>query len=116
MLKYEKGDIVNGIVTGIESYGFFVDLEDGNKGLVHISEISDRFVKDINEIVKVGDNIKVEIIAALEDKQYKLSIKHTFLFHKKYTEIKETPLGFSTLKKLLPIWIEKKMEEITEKM
>ena len=114
MLKYGKGEIADGVITGVESYGFFVDIDDGNKGLVHISEISDGFVKDINELVKVGDTIKVEIIEVLDDNQYRLSVKNTCGFNKKYTEIRETPLGFNTLKKLLPTWIEKKIEEINK--
>ena len=114
MLKYEVGEIVDGIITGVESYGFFVDIDDGNKGLVHISEISDGFVKDVNELVKVGDNIKVEIIEVVDNNQYRLSVKNTCSFNKKYSEIRETPLGFNTLKKLLPIWIEKKIEEMNK--
>ena len=49
MLKYEKGKIVTGHVTGIEKYGIFVNLDEFYSGLIHISEISDGFVKDIND-------------------------------------------------------------------
>ena len=105
MLKYEVGEIVDGVITGIESYGFFVDTDDGNKGLVHISEISDGFV---------GEKIKVEIIEVISDNQYRLSVKNTCGFNNKNTSIRETPSGFSTLKKKLPVWIEKKLKEISE--
>ena len=47
----QNGDIVSGVVTGIKDYGAFVQVED-YCGLIHISEFSDGFVKNINEIVK----------------------------------------------------------------
>ena len=45
MLKYDKGKIVTGQVTGIEKYGIFVSLDEFYSGLIHISEISDGFVR-----------------------------------------------------------------------
>ncbi len=54
--------IVEGKVTGIQPYGAFVSLDNQNAGLIHISEISDGFVKDISKYVQVGDHIKVKII------------------------------------------------------
>ena len=39
MTRYKKGDVVTGVVTGIEKYGIFVGLDDYNSGLIHISEI-----------------------------------------------------------------------------
>ena len=52
-MKYKTGMIVEGKVTGIQPYGAF---------LIHISEISDGFVKDISKYVQVGDHVKVKII------------------------------------------------------
>ena len=49
MTKYKVGSTVTGNVTGIEKYGAFVSLDDYYSGLIHISEISDGFVKDIND-------------------------------------------------------------------
>ena len=46
MNQYKKGEIVTGCVTGIEKYGIFVSLDDYYSGLIHISEISDFFVKN----------------------------------------------------------------------
>ena len=59
MANYRKGKIVEGIVTGIEPYGVFIALEEYYTGLIHISEISHGFVRDINEFVSLGDTIKV---------------------------------------------------------
>ena len=52
---YKPGQIVEGKITGIQPYGAFVALEHHVSGLIHISEISDGFVKDISKFVTVGD-------------------------------------------------------------
>ena len=71
---YKAGDIVEGIVTGINDYGFFVSFDDGYSGLVHISEISNGFVKDITNYVCLNDKISVEVISVEDDtKKLKLS-------------------------------------------
>ncbi len=71
----KEGEIVIGTVTGIKSYGAFVKLENGT-GLVHISEFSDGYVTDINEIVSVGDELSLQIIDYdNEQSRYKLSFK-----------------------------------------
>ena len=51
MKKYYPGQIVEGVITGIQSYGAFVSLDKYSSGLIHISEISDGFVKEICNIV-----------------------------------------------------------------
>jgi len=57
-----KGMILEGIVTNVTAFGAFVDIGVHQDGLVHISELSDTYVKDPNEVVKTGDKIKVEVI------------------------------------------------------
>ena len=57
MLKYEKGKIVTGQVTGIEKYGIFVTLDEYYSGLIHISEICDGYVNDINSVANIGETI-----------------------------------------------------------
>lgn len=61
--KFEIGAVVTGKVTGIQPYGAFVALDDSTQGLVHISEITHGFVKDINEHLKVGDEVKVKVLS-----------------------------------------------------
>ena len=56
-MQFEEGKILTGKVTGVSNFGAFVDLGEGVTGLVHISEISTAYVKDINDHVKVGDTI-----------------------------------------------------------
>ena len=48
-MKIKEGQIVKGQITGITRYGLFVSLEDDYTGLVHISEVSDKFVKNLNK-------------------------------------------------------------------
>lgn len=75
-MAVEVGAKVAGKVTGITNFGAFVDLGEGQNGLVHISEVSDRFVKDINEVLKVGDDVTVKVMS-IKDNKIGLSIKQT---------------------------------------
>ena len=113
MAKYEKDKIVTGYVTGIEPYGIFVSLDDYYNGLIHISEISDDFVKNISDYAKVGEKLKMKIIEINEKNHHiKLSIKDINYRKGCNGKIKETLHGFSTLKENIPVWIEEKIKEI----
>ncbi len=61
-MKYKTGMIVEGKVTGIQPYGAFVALDRNTSGLIHISEISDGYVKNIARYVTVGEKVRVKII------------------------------------------------------
>ena len=114
MTKYEPGKIIKGVVSGIESYGIFVRFNDYYTGLIHISEISNGYVKEIKDYVKIGDIIYTEILEV--DKQLnhlKLSIKNIKYKSKKnisQKKINETKQGFKTLSYKLPKWIERNLE------
>ncbi len=114
MAKYEKGKVVKGTVTYIESYGAFMSFDEYYNGLIHISEISKGFVKDIHDFVNVGDNIYVEILEVDEEEAHlKLSIKninYKINGKPKRSKIVETPKGFSTLASKLPKWTEEKIK------
>ncbi len=116
MTKYKKGRIVRGTVTGIESYGVFVSCDEYYSGLIHISEISYGYVKNITDYVNIGDVIYVEVLDVDESLgQLKLSIKnidYKYNHGARRRRIKETPLGFTTLEYNLPIWIEKGLKKI----
>ncbi|OQA60411.1 MAG: General stress protein 13 [Candidatus Atribacteria bacterium ADurb.Bin276] len=71
----EVNDIVEGSVVGITKFGAFIELEDGKKGLIHISEISNQFVKDVNDFLKVNDKVKAKVIHISDDGKIDLSIK-----------------------------------------
>ena len=116
MGKYQKGKIVQGVVTGIETYGAFVAFDEFYSGLIHISEMSHGFVKDIHDFVKVGDIINTEILDVDDNLfQLKLSIKNINYKNVKTAKKKniiETPSGFKTLGQKLPIWIEESVKKI----
>ena len=115
MSKYKVGSIVEGSVTGIEKYGVFVSLDDYYTGLIHISELSHGFVRNVSSFVNVGDTIKVKIID-VDDELYhvKLSIKDIDYrnINQKFMEIEEVGSGFGILEDNLGSWIEEKKDEI----
>ena len=69
-------NIVKGIVTGIEPYGIFVKINENSDGLIHISEISSKFVRNPADFANIGEEINVEIIGNNDDGNLKLSIKN----------------------------------------
>ncbi|RDW17355.1 RNA-binding protein S1 [Oceanobacillus arenosus] len=73
-MSIEIGSKVKGKVTGITNFGAFVELAEGKTGLVHISEVADSYVKDVNDHLKVGDEVEVKVIGEKEGK-ISLSIK-----------------------------------------
>ena len=76
MEKHPIGSVVKGKVTSVMPFGAFVEIEHGIEGLVHVSEAAHSFVKNINEVVKVGDEVEVKVLAYDEpNKRVTLSIK-----------------------------------------
>ncbi len=74
-MSIEVGSKVQGKVTGITNFGAFVELEAGKTGLIHISEVADSYVKDINEHLSVGEEVEVKVINVEKDGKIGLSIK-----------------------------------------
>ena len=114
MSRYIKGETVVGIVTGIEKYGIFVSLDEYYSGLIHISEISDSFVRNVNNYVKIGETIKAKVLEEDENQCHlKLSIKNfDYKMNKnRRKKIEETGTGFKILKNSLEGWIKEKEAE-----
>ncbi|CAM3099082.1 S1 domain-containing RNA-binding protein [Paenibacillus sediminis] len=74
-MAIEVGTKLEGKVTGITHFGAFVDLSGGVTGLVHISEIADNYVKDVNDHLKINDVVTVKVINIDKDGKIGLSIK-----------------------------------------
>src|SRR3954462_15665831 len=74
-MSIEVGSKLQGKVTGITKFGAFVGLPDGSTGLVHVSEVADNYVKDINDHLKVGDQVEVKVLNVEKDGKIGLSIK-----------------------------------------
>lgn len=120
---YKVGDVVSGVVTGIQPYGAFVSLDETTQGLVHISEITYGYVKEVSEFLTVAQEVEVKILEVDTDAgKISLSIR----------ELQEKPLmpkkedrprkslqarvdendeeGFNTLKEKLADWIKQSIE------
>lgn len=127
-MEFQIGDIMVGEVTGIQPYGAFIRFPNEESGLIHISEISSFFVRNVADYVKVGQHVRVKIIDIVQEKEmYRLSLKQvaerrrqnirkiaveTLPSRKKKVTISK--VDFAPLKEKLPEWIEielKKMEE-----
>ncbi|MEI5907776.1 S1 domain-containing post-transcriptional regulator GSP13 [Bacillus spongiae] len=122
--KYEIGTELKGKVTGIQPYGAFVALDEETQGLVHISEITHGYVKDINEHLSVGDEVNVKVLSVDEGaNKISLSIRATEEApapkeveatkkprrrqgQNNLKAVESAPSGFNTLKDKLEEWIE----------
>ncbi len=74
-MSIEVGRVVEGKVTGITDFGAFVELDKGKTGLVHISEVAHTYVKEVNQHLKVDDQVRVKVISVGDDGKIGLSIK-----------------------------------------
>lgn len=106
------GNIVKGKVTGIEKYGVFVHFDNDYNGLIHISKISEGYVRDIYNFVTLGEVIYCQVLEIDEyNKKLKLSIKDiNYKLVPLVNGVYETRLGFLPLKEHLNTWIEEKLK------
>ncbi|WP_243387660.1 S1 domain-containing post-transcriptional regulator GSP13 [Bacillus kexueae] len=126
---FEIGSVLTGKVTGIQPYGAFVALNEETQGLVHISEITHGYVKDIQEHLEVGQEVNVKVLSVDEENgKISLSIRQTEPAPKETRtkkrsanvkprlETASSQEGFNTLKEKLQEWIEQsKREDLIKK-
>ena len=113
-MHYLVGQVIEGIITGIQPYGAFVYLDSDHKGLIHISEISKGYVKDVAKFLSVGERVKVKVIDIdTSNHQLKLSLKalNTNMARQKqkvsrFQKVPKMVIGFQTLADHLPEWIQ----------
>ena len=74
-MQLSVGTVVEGKVSKITNFGAFINIDGGGSGMVHISEVANTYVKDINEHLKVGDSVKAKVVAINENHKIALSIK-----------------------------------------
>ena len=114
---YKVGDVVTGKVTGIQPYGAFVSLDEQTQGLVHISEITYGYVKEVGDFLMVGQQVEVKVLE-VDDEAGKISLSIRELQEKPPVKKEEKPRkslqaridendeeGFNTLKEKLADWI-----------
>ena len=68
-MVYHVGQIVEGQITGIKPYGAFVSIDANTSGLIHISELSDGFVRDVELFVKLGEKVKLKVLEIDQENQ-----------------------------------------------
>ncbi|MDT2817097.1 S1 RNA-binding domain-containing protein [Vagococcus lutrae] len=122
-MTYKIGDIVTGVVTGIQPYGAFVLVDDEFQGLIHISEVKSGYIKDIAEYLEIGQEITVQIIDIDEyTKKCSLSLRslsqenYTRRYRKKhFFTHPHHEIGFQSLADNMPAWIEEAMTRLSDK-
>ena len=118
----KRGDIIDVKITGIQPYGAFALLPDNSTGLIHISEISDKFVKSIASYVHINDIVKVKVIDFDHSSNHaKLSLKAVdnrfrrkdkkLVYKNPRKPIVETPKGFLPLAQAMEEWLKQGVME-----
>ena len=119
MNEIKINDIIEVTVTGIQKYGAFVLINDKYDGLIHISEISSGYVRNINDYIKIKDKIYAQVVDIdTENNKFKLSIKNIDYRNDGRIINNEDNFsnGFEPLKEHLDLWINEKIKEIMDKM
>ena len=119
-MEYKIGDIIQGSVTGIQSYGVFISLDKNTQGLIHISECRHGYVINLDEFIQIDDEVEAKIIDIDEytgkislslRAMEKLAIPGYPAKRKKRKRRYLPQIGFETLKEMMPTWIEEAKED-----
>ena len=117
MNTIKEKDVIKVKITGIQKYGAFATLPNHYNGLIHISEISYGYVKDINDFISLGDDIYAEVMS-IDDREKKIKLSIKDIDYKKsgvkLKRMAETKSGFEPLKENLDMWINQKIKQITD--
>ena len=121
-MEYKINDLVIGKVENVKPYVVFLSFPNGTRGLLHISEISDSFIKDIEKFLSEGDEVKVKVLNIDESNGFmRVSLKQVsqeerFSTHKnvKRKKVENSEEDFAPLLERLPSWIEHTLEKAKE--
>ena len=112
-MGYKINDVIYVTIASVTPYGAFVNAENGYTGLIHISEITGKYIKDISKYFKIGNIVEVTVIGIDEEKkQLSLSTKGIMPSLDIQNELVEDEIGFENLKDKLPEWINDTKKEI----
>ena len=114
-MNYQVGDLIIGKVTSVKPYALFLLFDGGAKGLLHISELSDAYIRDIEKYGSVGDEMKVKILSIDQTNGFlRVSFKkvpseeqYTTHVNEQRIYLNEEEKDFSVLEEKLPTWIKK---------
>lgn len=122
-MDLKEGNLIIGKVNKVRPYGLFISFDDGVNGLLHISEISDKYIRDIEKFATVGDEIKVKILDIdLNNNFLRVSYKQVrdedkYCSHD--SNQKRIPKGnvgdFTQLQEKLPEWIQETLMKARNK-
>ncbi|MGM0436348.1 MAG: S1 RNA-binding domain-containing protein [Bacillota bacterium] len=100
----KKGDIVKGTITAIKPYGAFVKIDEETLGMIHISEISHKFVSDVEDYLNEGETYDFKVLSFEDDGKVNLGMKKKKQRKKRLDiHLKD---GFKPLEQSLDTWIE----------
>ncbi|GAB6092350.1 CvfD/Ygs/GSP13 family RNA-binding post-transcriptional regulator [Furfurilactobacillus curtus] len=116
-MDYRIGQIVDGVVTGIQPYGAFVSLDNEHQGLIHISETHFGYVKDLHDYLTVGQTVRTKILD-IDEYSHKISLSLRCLaktgephqsggsIHKHYWTDRSVQTGFSPIASAMGEWLD----------
>jgi len=117
------GDKLTGTVSGIQTYGVFVKLDDDHQGLIHISELKHGFVSDVKDRYQVGDKVDV-VVMGIDEFNQKISLSMRALepekigrpiLHKHFWTDYRNKIGYKTIALHKEAWVNAAMKRISEK-
>ncbi|HNX16399.1 MAG TPA: S1 RNA-binding domain-containing protein [Bacilli bacterium] len=119
-MSYEVGQLIVGHVVNVKPYALFMSFEDGSQGLLHISEISNSYIRDIEKFGSVGDEMCVKIISIDPSNGFlRVSLKQVpsdQVYNTHSNAARKIPVvkegDFAPLEKKLPQWKETTLEKI----
>ncbi len=88
--EVQVGKIYTGTVVSVKDFGAFIEILPGQDGMCHVSELADRYVKNVTDVVKLGDTVRVKVIKVDDQGRVKLSRK---------AALKEEPEGQAAAKR-----------------
>ena len=121
-MGFKVGDIIIGKVNQVRPYALFLTFENGQNGLLHISELSDNYIRDIEKYGSIGDEIKVKVLSIDEFNGFMRVSYKAIPDNEKYNSHDENnhhfaqfdEADFHDLEEKLPIWIEETLQKIKE--
>ena len=118
-MEIHVGDLIIGEVTQVRPYVLFLTFEDGKQGLLHISEISNLYIRDIEKYGTIGDKLRVKVLEIDPGNGFlRVSLKQVpedmaYSSHEENhkNKVVTNENEFNTLKENLPKWIEETLAE-----
>ena len=119
MKTYVVGEIIEGTIVNIRDFGAIMLFSDGKKGLLHISEVANVFIRNIHKYLRIGKTYQVKVIGIEDDGFLKLSMskiteeekEEYHLSGVKKVKIDPECIDYSIFKEKLPEWIKKEREK-----